>query len=404
MGFLDKMFGTKVSDDNTVAEPREIDFVAALSMQLRGEVAPAFDAYQRIAEKLPNNNLAPFFASAAKACKGEIAEAAENLSSLSQRTSSKGETISQAITMDLVALMNSEPFLSVPAIVEIIVNFGDLLKQEGFLQGSAVCFEIATGFSPDNAHVLHKFGDTLHDLRIYDYAEKVLLEALKYAPNHWGAIYTYAVLLQDLGRFPEAITYYEKALKQNPDHAKCQNNYGAALMMTNQLDEALAHCTLAAELDPDFPFARINLGNIHLLMHSYEAARNCFTEAISLDGNLPKGFFGLASVEELLGTDSGRILELYLKAIEINPAFPEAHHALGNFLAREGKLEALEHFSAAERLDSTQMSLQKDFGTACLQFGQREEAIKHLKLALQQNPDDEATREIIFKTEEEIPD
>ncbi|MBT0665233.1 tetratricopeptide repeat protein [Geobacter pelophilus] len=401
MGFFDKILGKNATEDTTT--PGEVDFIAALAMHLRGEVDAALTTYARLAGEHPDDNLIPFFAAAAKASKGDIAEAAENLRALSEQSSAKGETISRAISLDLAALINGAPFLTVPAIAEIIGSLGDQLKDEGFVQASAVCFEIAAGLVPDNAHMLHKLGDTLHDLCIYDYAENVLQEALKHAPNHWGAIYTYAVLLQDLGRFAEAIDYYEKAVKLNPDHARCQNNYGAALMMSNQLEAALAHCTLAAELDPEFPLAQINLGNIQLLMQSYEAARNSFSAAIALDENLAKGYFGLGAAEESLGSDPGKIRELYLKAIELSPAFPEAHHALGNLLGRAGNPEALEHFAAAEQLDNTLADLQRDFGTVCLQLGQRQEALVHLRMALEQNPDDATAREILAQAEADNP-
>src|SRR5207344_177567 len=98
-----------------------------------------------------------------------------------------------------------------------------------------------------------------------------------------------------------------KAVRLDPDHVKCQNNYGAALIMTNRLDEALAHCTLAAGLAPDFLPVKINLGNIHLLLKEYETARTIYLEAISLDKNLAPAYFGLASAEQFLGSDSGRV-------------------------------------------------------------------------------------------------
>ena len=402
MGFFNKIFRTNEKEDTDTSEPREADFIAALSMHLRGEVDLALSNYLKFAEEFPDDNLAPFFASAIKAGKGEIAEASESLRLLSQRISLQEETISRAISLNLVALMGNAPFLRVPAVAEIIVSFGDILKKEGFVQESAVCFEIAAGLVPENAHVLHKLGDTLHDLGIYDYAESVLLEALKFAPNHWGALYTYAVLLQDLKRYAEAITYYEKAVKLNPDHVKCQNNYGAALMMTNRLDEALAHCTLAVELAPDFLPAKINLGNIFLKLQEYETARTNYLEAISLDKNLAPAYFGLASAEFKLGCNSERIRELYLKVIELNPLIPDAHHALGNLLAHEGKPEALSYFSAAAQLNNNLQNLHKDFGNACLHLGKRDDALEHLKTALLQNPDDTATQETLSRLQEEM--
>jgi len=395
MSIFTKIFGSKTVDTSS-AVPQVAEFVAVLLMHLRGELEPALRGYQEIAAALPGDAPAPFFAAAILAGKGELAEAAESLRSLSRQLSLVGETLPRAITGKLYALVKDQPTLfRLPAVAEICASFGDLLKQEGFLQESAVCFEVAAGLVPDNAQVLHKLGDTLHDLRIYDYAEEVLLAALKNAPNHWGALYTYAVLLQDLGRNDEAITYYEKAARFNPEHVNCQNNYGAALLRTNRLEEALEHCSRAAALDPASPFVKVNLGNIYLLMQEYEKARTCFAEAISLNASLAVAYFGLGSVEQAMKSSPDQVRELYLKALEINPALAEAHHALGNLLAESGSPEALSHFSLAVQLNNGMKNLQKDFGKACLQLGRREEALEHLETALEQDPNDAVAREIL---------
>lgn len=406
MGYFDKMFRTKTNADTTVAEPRGVDFTTALLMHLRGELDPALSAYLKIAEEFPEDSSAPFLAAVIRSGTGKVAEAADGLRSLSRRISSAEETISQSVLRDLVALVSDEPLLKVKgfaAIADIIVSCGDILKQEQFVQESAVCFEIAAALVPNHANVLHKLGDTLHDLRVYDYAESVLLEALKHAPNHWGALYTYAVLLQDLGRDEEAISYYERAVKLIPDHVNCQNNYGAALLRTNRLEEALTHCTLAAQFDPGSPFVKINLGNIYVLMQEYETARTCFTEAISLNDKLAPAYYGLGSVEQKLGSDPGRIRELYLKAIQLNPSIVECYQALGNFLAIDGNPEALQYFSTAVTLNNNLRDLHKDFGMACLKLGRREEALEHLSMALQQIPDDVVVQNLIHKVGTENP-
>ena len=408
MSFFSKIFGTKdaaaTTADRGAGAPRGGDFIAALALQLRGETEAALGAYREIAAEIPDGTLAPFFAAAVRAGQGGTAEAAESLRSLSRQAAGAGEALSGAIAVQLAALLGNDPYaVRTPAVAEVIASFGDLLKKEGFLQESAVCFEVAAGLVPDNAHVLHKLGDTLHDLRVYDYAEAVLLEALRCAPNHWGALYTYAVLLQDLGRDEEAIGYYGKVVRLNPNHANSQNNYGAALLRSNRLEEALAHCTRAAALDPGSPFVKINLGNIHRLMQDYQAARTCFAEAISLDGNLGLAYYGLGSVEQALKSDPGQVRELYRKAIEVNPAMPEVHHALGNLLAKEGDPEALAHFFAAARLNDALRNLQRDYGAFCLQLGRREEALEHLGAALRQDPDDAPAREMLARVAAESP-
>ena len=339
MGFFNKMFGDKETTANA-AQPKAHDFIDGLALHLRGEVDPALGVYLQIVKEFPNDYLGPFFISAIMADQGKTSEAAANLRSLSQQIAGQGGTISQSIYQRLVVQMNEALHLSVPAVAAIITNFADRLKGGRFLQESAVCFEIAKGLDPENADLLYKFGDTLHDLRNYDYAEAMLQEALKYAPEHWGALYTYGVLLQDLGRLDEAISCYERAVAIDPDHAKCQNNFGAALLTLGRVDEALTHCMRAVELAPDFPLARINLGNIHLRKGEYEAARTCYTEALALDEKLAPAYFGLGSAEQGLGSDSARVQELYRKAIELNPEVPAFQQALDNLRAAEGKTEA----------------------------------------------------------------
>jgi len=394
MSLFGKIFGSKTTADRgaagkKAAAPAGGDFLAALSMQLRGEVEPALSAYLSITAALPSDPLARLFAATIQAELGNTPQAAEGLRVLSQQVADAGENISQAIILELAAQVKAGPVVvSIPAISEIIVRFGDLLKKEGFLREGAVSFEIAASLLPDHANVLHRLGDTLHDLRIYEYAESVFLEALTCAPNHWGALYSYAVLLQDLGRDEEAINYYEKAATFDPSHAKCQNNYGAALLRTNRLEEALSHCTIAAGLDPDSPFVKINLGNIHLLKGEYETARAFFTDAITVGGDLAPAYFGLASVEQALQGDPGAVRELFLKSLEINPSIAEAHQAVGNLLAAGDDPEALSHFTAAVRLNERLRNLHRDFGHAWLRFGQREEGLYHLNMAIQQNPDD----------------
>lgn len=403
MSFFSKMFGSKIPEDKTDSEHHGVDLITALAMHIRGDLDPAFDAYQKISTHNPVDTLAPFFTAAIQAGNGNTAEAAETLRSLSMHTSLRGENISKAVSLELFALVNEELLgVKLPPVAEIIVSLGDLLKGGGFVQESAVCYEVAVGLVPDRADVIHKFGDTLHDLHLYDYAESVLLEALKLAPFHWGALYTYAVLLQDLGRNNEAIDYYQRALKIDPNHAKSHNNYGAALMRAERLDEALEQCTLAAELDPDSSFVNINLGNIYVLMQEYEKARGCFTKAIALDENNANAFYGLASVEHALHSDAAGIRDLFLNAITLNPSVPEFHHALGNFLAENGNPEALEHFAVAAQLNGNLINLHKDFGIACFHLGQKEGAVEHLQIALQQSPDDAKVQEMFAKATAEI--
>lgn len=405
MGFFSR-FGKKDSTEKSpsatvqrVQAPAASDIVSALSLHLQGELDEAWDAYQGLAADAPGAALARFFAAAITAGRGKVPQAVETLRALSRESAEKGESVSRALVTELVPLASESVVVKFAAVAAVAASFGDLLKEGGFLREGAVCYEVAAGLAPDNAHFLHKLGDTLHDLGVYDYAETVLTEAIKLAPNHWGALYSYAVLLQDAGREEEAIAQYEKAVSLIPNHAKCRNNLGAALFRSGRLEEALEHCKAAEALDPALPLAKINLGYIHLVRQDYQAARASFSEAVALNDKLFPALFGLASVEEALQGEPKRIQDLYLQAIELHPTSGEVHHALAKHLAAQGDQQSLLHFSTAAVLNEELKDLHKDYGLASLRFGKREQALEQFRIALRQNPGDAEVQELIATTE-----
>jgi predicted Zn-dependent protease len=44
--------------------------------------------------------------------------------------------------------------------------------------------------------------------------------------------------------------------------------------------------------------------------------------------------------------------------------------------------------------------LHRDFGAACLKMGRGDDALEHLKIALQQDPEDVMARKLLARTEE----
>lgn len=403
MGIFSRMFGTDDKDNKTATKVADANFITTLAMHVRGELEPALASYRAMTERDTNDFLALFFTAAAQADSGAVLEAVQGLRALSARIAENaedGESISRTIAMELATLLHEDVVtVRVGDVTALLVSFGDLLKREGFVKESAVCFEIAVGLAPDNAHMLHKLGDTLHDLRIYDYAESVLKEAIKHAPHHFGALYTYAVLLQDLGRNDEALALYEQAVRLVPSHVNCHCNYGAALLRADRIDEAMEHLNTALRLDPEAPLVKVNLGYVYLLKDDLETARKMFSDALALNDRLAPAYYGLASTELALGSDVSIVRALYEKAIEANPSIAEAHLALANLLASFGDEQAVPHYATALQLNSTLPNLRRDFGQACLRLGRREEALELLKMAVMLDPDDAVARDLLAQAE-----
>jgi len=99
----------------------------------------------------------------------------------------------------------------------------------------------------------------------------------------------------------------------------------------------------------------------------------------------------------------------FLKAIEINPNFQDAHNNLGNIYSYQGNLEkAIFHFEKAISLgklkfgkDNTNI-IRVNLGLAYFNSGEYVEAIRHFKMALENDPENNIIKNYIRLTSEKI--
>jgi tetratricopeptide (TPR) repeat protein len=80
-------------------------------------------------------------------------------------------------------------------------------------------------------------------------------------------------------------------------------------------------------------------------------------------------------------------VEHYQRALEIKPAYPEAHYNLGNFLAKQGRsTEAIEHFQKALEIKPDSTKVHYRLALALKHQGRFEAAIVHYKKVLELEP------------------
>jgi Tfp pilus assembly protein PilF len=83
----------------------------------------------------------------------------------------------------------------------------------------------------------------------------------------------------------------------------------------------------------------------------------------------------------------GTAIERYDRALQIQPAYAEAHNNLGNALCRVGRVrEAIAHYQKALELVPGLPQVHNNLGTALGQNGQLVEAMAHFRKALEINP------------------
>ena len=118
----------------------------------------------------------------------------------------------------------------------------------------------------------------------------------------------------------------------------------------------------------------------------YESEETLWTDTLAKNSNCWVGYYnlGLALVQKGQ-VDEG--IARYQKALEINPAFPEAHNNLGLALVQKGQVDdGMVHYQKALEINPNNAEAYYNLGLALVQKGQMDEGIAQYQKALGINP------------------
>jgi protein O-mannosyl-transferase len=206
------------------------------------------------------------------------------------------------------------------------------------------------------------------------------------------------ILAKNPADLPEAIHDFEAAERLSPA-AMTRDNLGDALTRSGRLPEAVDELETALQIDPQDPRGHNNLGNAFYKAGRLAEAIEQYRIALQLDPrqaeahcNLGQALAGdLAAMPDRLPEAIGQ----YEEALRLNPDFAPAHRGLANLLTRvPGRLpDVIAHYEAALRLAPDDPESQNNLAVAYFHAGRRDEALAHLRIALQLNPAYRSARE-----------
>ncbi|MGB8930513.1 MAG: tetratricopeptide repeat protein [Anaeromyxobacteraceae bacterium] len=114
-----------------------------------------------------------------------------------------------------------------------------------------------------------------------------------------------------------------------------------------------------------------------------------FDAALAIDPGYPDAWLGRGVILERAFNKDAEAERAYRKAIDLNPAFPEAHNNLGQLLARTGRTdEAIRAFDAA----STDMTYREPWvarmnkGVALYSTSRKQEGLAEMRACLRMTP------------------
>jgi tetratricopeptide (TPR) repeat protein len=128
-----------------------------------------------------------------------------------------------------------------------------------------------------------------------------------------------------------------KAIFENPEHPDAYFFLGFHYETRGSLDEARHHLEIGVRLQEWGPAFTI-LGEVYRRLKLRDLARQSFAKAADLDPSDSEAWYGFGLT--FSSSDPDKALELFRRAVQVNPSESAAHREIGHMQWRKGQLEA----------------------------------------------------------------
>jgi tetratricopeptide (TPR) repeat protein len=227
---------------------------------------------------------------------------------------------------------------------------GEVLRQKGDWQRSAMVYEYVLQHQPDFPEIHTKFSFVLYRSGDYDEALHQAKIALATDPQNAEAHKCAGLALDSLGKIDAAITEYKTALTLEPDYAVVHYDLGNLYLNRQDYDNAIPEYKKAIALDPTSADTHTNLAGAYFAKGEVGLAISERREAKRLSPNDPVVWENLAAV--LMSQNPNEAIAELQQMEKLFPESEVCHLCLARGLLWRGDTKAAEaEFQKAIRLD-----------------------------------------------------
>lgn len=228
-----------------------------------------------------------------------------------------------------------------------IETFNDAVKlaRQGRDEEAVKGFEEYMAVDPENPDVHYELGKSLVELGRTDEAEAEFRKALEIKPDLPGPHFRLGMMYARSEQYAEAEKEFGLELDNSPDSAAVLFNLAISQIEQGKNDEAVVHLERVAELNPDNSEVFWKLAQIYEKQGNQAKASEQYDKFAHADPERAAKFFFNIGQEAFKKRDREEAAAAYKKAIEMDPAYADAHRQLGYCLVGMAEFEAaVRHF------------------------------------------------------------
>lgn len=164
--------------------------------------------------------------------------------------------------------------------------------------------------------------------------ETLFSRTIEVTDNNYIAHHNLGYKLYSRGDLSKAIVHYEKAISLKPDYLLAHLNYGIVLAELGEHEKAIEHYKQALNIEPDYALAHYNLANEYYRSQYTKLAIYHYFQSVRIDQSIFEAYYYLGTLFMSQGKHEEAV-ELFKKALEINPDYKDAQHALTSSLPKD---------------------------------------------------------------------
>jgi len=231
------------------------------------------------------------------------------------------------------------------------------------------CYQEAINLDPKHADAYDNMGFAYYRKGNYDSAIEMCEKAISINPEYANAYDNMGVIYAHKGDFDKAIEMYEKAISINPEFAEAYDNMGSAYAKKGNYDKAIY-----VNIGKDKSIAYTKKGN-------YDKAIELFEKAISINPEYADAYFNMGLAYDYKG-NYDKAIEMYEKAVSINTKYAAAYNNMGSAYDDKGNHDkAIEMYEKAISIKPEYADAYFNMGVSYGQQGNYDKAISCLKKA-----------------------
>lgn len=211
-----------------------------------------------------------------------------------------------------------------------------------------------------------------------------------------------AIIYKEAGKLDAALELYTKALEKNPNNVSLYLNLGDIYLEKEEYGLAIDILNQGLKLNPSMVAMRTNLALAYYHNQDYGQAIEEFRQVIRENPNIYQAYYYLAEIYNKAENNYDLAINYYEQAISYNRSYVRAYLALGDlYLKNEETYKAMAQYLKALEYNPEYADAHFRLALAYVQMGMREAAIEELRKTLHINNSNNEARLLLNRLQEE---